>query len=105
MCVQGSEAEARASNAEAELRALQEAAASSGSTVEQWQAAYADLQQQQATAVAELQQLREASGGNDSSIEEWRNAYADLQQQCSSLQVCQAGLDSHLCPHFVQDHG
>lgn len=105
MCVQASEAEARASNAEAELRALQEAAASSGSTVEQWQAAYADLQQQQATAVAELQQVREASGGNDSSIEEWRNAYADLQQQCCSLQVCQAGLDSHLCPHFVQDHG
>ena len=55
--------------------------------MEQWQAAYADLQQQQDTALAELQQLREAAGGTDSSIEEWRNAYADLQQQCSSLQV------------------
>ena len=69
------------------MEELREAAASSGSTIEQWQAAYADLQQQQDTAVAELQQLREASGGNDSSIEEWRNAYADLQQQLSSLQV------------------
>lgn len=85
---QASEAEARASSAEAELRTLQEAATSSGSTIEQWQAAYADLQQQQDTAVAELQQLREAAGGNDSSIEEWRNAYADLQQQYSSVQVC-----------------
>ena len=90
-CVrQASEAEARASSAEAETEELQEAAASSGSTIEQWQAAYADLQQQQDTAVAELQQLREAAGGTDSSIEEWRNAYADLQQQCSSLQVCHA---------------
>lgn len=78
----------RASQAEAELDELREAAASSGSTIEQWQSAYADLQQQQATAEAELQQLREAAGSSgSSSIEEWQNAYADLQQHYSSLQV------------------
>jgi peptidoglycan hydrolase CwlO-like protein len=66
---------------------MREAPASSGSTIEQWQSAYADLQQQQATADAELQQLREAAGSSGSSIEEWRNAYADLQQHYSSMQV------------------
>ena len=85
--MQASEAESRANSAEAQLEQLQEAAASSGSTIEQWQAAYADLQQQQEAAVAELQQAQQASSSNDSSLEEWRNAYADLQQQCSSLQV------------------
>ena len=86
--LQASEAELRASQAEAELDELREAAASSGSTIEQWQSAYADLQQQQATAEAELQQLREAAGSSgSSSIEEWQNAYADLQQHYSSLQV------------------
>ena len=68
---------------------MREAAASSGSTLEKWQSAYADLQQQQATAEAELQQLREAAGSSGSSIEEWRNAYADLQQHYSSMQVSQ----------------
>lgn len=87
----------QASEAEAELKELREAAASSGSTIEQWQVAYADLQQQQEAAVAELRQVQEASSSNDSSLEEWRNAYADLQQQCSSLQVthhCFAGSQS-----------
>jgi len=85
--LQASEAESRASQVEAELDELRESAASSGSTIEQWQSAYSDLQQQQATAEAELQQLREAAGSSGSSIEEWRNAYADLQQHYSSLQA------------------
>ena len=86
-CLQASEAESRAAEAEAELEELREAAASSGSTIEQWQSAYADLQQQQATAEAELQQLREEAGSSGGSIEEWKSAYADLQQHYSSLQV------------------
>lgn len=85
--LQASEAESRAAEAEAELEELREAAASSGSTIEQWQSAYADLQQQQATAEAELQQLREEAGSSGGSIEEWKSAYADLQQHYSALQV------------------
>ena len=94
-----SEAETRASSAEAELEELQAGAASSGDAIQQWQAAYADLQQQQDTAVAELQQLRDASGSSDSSIQEWRDAYADLQQQYSALQVCVLSiLQKRICP-------
>ena len=51
------EAEERASGAEAELAELRESAASSGSSIEQWRDAYADLQQHYSTLQVRIKSL------------------------------------------------
>lgn len=47
--LQVAEVEGRANQAESDLAELQEATASSGSSIEEWRSAYADLQQQHAS--------------------------------------------------------